>query len=514
MAVGAKAGVFRLIHGAYPSLLERRLAQAYQTSGAWLLLGWATTMGKIVGTCVVLFLLAAGFLIVAAAPDLAALFAALRSAPWPEKLAWAIVVLVPPVLLPAAVWLYDLLRRQRTVVDALELRLDGVRQDVKALAAAQIDADMAMHYLARSDPENAIGAMTQRLSEADRILGVQEKRSDIGALSSRVDALRIRQQELLGRLGPALENRRAVERLFLELDTSQNDIARGLAEITSGDDATALDLRLKDLTEFVGSSRARCDDIDAALKALTSLNGDFAALQRRLAPFAAVNDGVISRLKELGDLRARLAGDIDALQGAPEGTLAERVASFTADTERLDDDVSELGTQFGKLKTLRADIDDLMAKLAGTLDIVVAGANGSASNGIDARIDELSAFVDAMLDDLDKVEDTAAAFSQLKTRLGELQSRLAPLEAQDSGIVSVIGQVQNIRDQLAARIERLEEGDDGDLAARVKTFTDARRELEQRVSAVTEHFSALATMRKDLAGLFDKLNNAAAAPSN
>ena len=40
-----------------------------------------------------------------------------------------------------------------------------------------------------------------------------------------------------------------IERLFLELDTSQNDVERALAEIASGDDATALDLRLRKLTE-------------------------------------------------------------------------------------------------------------------------------------------------------------------------------------------------------------------------------------------------------------------------
>jgi len=51
-----------------------------------------------------------------------------------------------------------------------------------------------------------------------------------------------------------LENRRTIERLFLELDTSQNDVERALAEIASGDDATALDLRLKKLTESSGSA--------------------------------------------------------------------------------------------------------------------------------------------------------------------------------------------------------------------------------------------------------------------
>jgi len=76
-------------------------------------------------------------------------------------------------------------------------------------------------------------------------------------------------------------------------------------------------------------------------------------------------------------------------------------------------------------------------------------------------------------------------------------------------VLSLVAQVQDIRDKLALRIARLEGGEDGDLAERVKTFTDAKRELEERVSVVTDHFSKLATVRKDLAGLFEKLGSAA-----
>jgi hypothetical protein len=36
-----------------------------------------------------------------------------------------------------------------------------------------------------------------------------------------------------------------------------------------------------------------------------------------------------------------------------------------------------------------------------------------------------------------------------------------------------------------------------------------KRELEERVTTVTEQFSKLATIRSDIAGLFDKLSNAA-----
>ena len=110
-------------------------------------------MGKLVGICVVLFMLAVGVSIVTGGPDLAALFAALRAAPLLEKVAWTVIVLVPLVLLPSAVWLCDTLVRQRKAAQALELRLDGVRQGVKELAKSQIDADAAVHHLARTDPE-------------------------------------------------------------------------------------------------------------------------------------------------------------------------------------------------------------------------------------------------------------------------------------------------------------------------------------------------------------------------
>ena len=155
-------------------------------------------MSKFVGICVVVFMLAVGFLIVTGGPDLAALLAALRAQPVLDKVAWAVIVLVPLVLLPSAVWLCDTLVRQRKAAQALELRLDGVRQGVKELAKSQIDAEAAVHHLARTDPEDAIGAVQQRLGEAERITQVQQQRNEIGDLQSRVDAIRGQQQALQG----------------------------------------------------------------------------------------------------------------------------------------------------------------------------------------------------------------------------------------------------------------------------------------------------------------------------
>ena len=126
-------------------------------------------MAKFVGICVVLFVLAVGLVVVNQPQDMAALFEAFRSEPLAQKLAWFLVVLIPLALIPSALWLTDALLRQRRANDALEQRLGGVRQGVRELTKSQVDADASVHHLARTDPEGAIGAVTQRLTDAERV---------------------------------------------------------------------------------------------------------------------------------------------------------------------------------------------------------------------------------------------------------------------------------------------------------------------------------------------------------
>jgi chromosome segregation ATPase len=471
-------------------------------------------MVKFVGICIALFLLAVGIVVVTQGQDLAGLFNGFRAEPPLGKAAWVVIVVVPLVLLPSAVWLCDTLLRQGKAVDALELRLNGVRQDLKEAARSQVDADAAMHHLARTDPEEAISAVQLRLTEAERVAHVQQNRNEIGNLQSRVDAIRAQQQGLQERLAPVLDKRQSIERLFLELDTGQNDIERALAEIASGDDAVALDLRLKKLTEYVGLAHGRCDHIEHASKTIASLQKDYSELDARLAPFVAANDGIARRVKDLSEARDRLAAGIDSSQRTPEGTLAERLRSFSEEKQKLADNVSQLNVQFSKLATLRKDIDELFANLNHALDIFSIAVDKDGKADVDTRVDELSTFIATTNAQFEDIESRMIVFGQLKTKLSELQSRLIPLEADEGGVISLVEQVKNTHDKLVSKIERLEEGDNGDLVGRVKTFAEAKRELEQRVSTVTEQFSKLATIRKDIAGLFEKLSSAVNGSSN
>jgi chromosome segregation ATPase len=464
-------------------------------------------MAKFVGGVVVLFVFAVGFIVVTQAQDIAALFEAFRSEPLTQKLAWFVVVLVPLALIPSALWLCDALIRQRKTADALELRLGGVRGGVRELARSQVDADAAVHHLARTDPEDAIGAVAQRLTEAERSVQIQQSRSEIGDLQSRVDELRAQQQGLRERLVPVLEKRRSIEQIFAELDSRENDIERALAEIASGDDATAIDVRLRSLMEFVQRGRERCDEIEGASKTIASLKEEYTELRTRLAPYAAAKGGVTRRVKELSEVRDRLTADIDSLLQTPQGSLAARVQAFADDKKKLDDGLTNLELQFSRLATLRQDVEALSAGFDRALDMLAASTEGAGD--ADARVEELSDFIKATQAQFDGIERTMVAFGQLKAKLGDLQSRLGPLESKDGGIADLIAQVQDIRDRLVAKIKHLEADENGDLATRVSTFIEAKQDLEKRVATVTEQFSKLAAIRSDIAGLFDKLSNAA-----
>ena len=465
-------------------------------------------MGKFVGVCVVLFVLAAAFVMTAQGPEVAALFAAFSAEPLLHKVAWAVLGLVPLVMLPFAAWLWDRLVRQMQATNAVEQRLDGVRQAVKDANKKQggLDADVAR--LTRSDPEDAINALKRRVSEAERFAEVQRQRNESKDLAARVDEIRAQQEALKARLGPALETRRSIEQLFADLDTRQRDVERALAEIATTEDAVALDIRLKSHADFLRQSNGRCDQIEQASKTIATLNEAGAELAARLVPFMAADDGIVARLRALNESCDELAANIDGLERLPEGALAERVAKLAEDRKRLEDGIADLGVHFGRLAGLRKDVAALFGAFDRALNAIAIADNSHGVAGIDHRIGELTRFVDQTQSQFDDIEGRVVVFTQLRTRLGELQTRLGPLDSQDSGVVKLIEELQDIRDRLIVKIRRIEGGQEGDLAARVKAFAETKRELEERVAGLADQFTKLSTIRKDIAGLFDKLATA------
>ena len=241
---------------------------------------------------------------------------------------------------------------------------------------------------------------------------------------------------------------------------------------------------------------------------MIALKDDYAALESRLVPFTAAEGGVQSRVRELTDVRARLAASVDALQQTPDGPLAERVQKFAGDNKKLEEGITVIGAQFSQLASLRENVVRLFTNLNGALDALSAAKTGEGADGVDARINELKHFIDDTQGRVDDIERRMVVFNQLRTRLAELQTKFVPLESEQSGVVSILGELRLLRDGLIWKIKSIEESDEGDLAERVKRFSEAKRELEERVTMLGEQCFRLAAIRKDIAGLFDKLSSA------
>lgn len=471
-------------------------------------------MGKVVGSFVALLALAVAIVLLTGAHEMAAWFQAFQSQPLLSKVAWTLIVLVPIALALSSIWLSYALMQQRKAAQALEVRLDGVRTGVKGLVKTQVEAEAGVHQLARTDPEDAMAAMQHRLTEAERFAQIQQSRNESADLQSRVDYIRAQQQALQDRLAPTLERRRAIDQAFMQLRGHQNDIDQALAEIASGDDGVVLDVGLKNMTEFVKRSHARCDEVEHASQIIAGLKEDFGELRTRLAPFAAPEGGVISRVRELREAREKLTADIDSLLQLPEGPLAERLEKFGSERRVLDGRLSELNEEFSKLATLRRDVAGFFAAFSRALDTLAITKRGDQPSDVDARTEELTNFIAATQAEIGDIEHRLVTFGQLRAKLGELEARIVPLESDDSGIIRLIEELREGRDKLAAKIRRMEESDEGDLAERVRKFTDSKRELEERVARLNEQFLKLAEIRKDIAGLFDKLSNSVSASAN
>ena len=70
---------------------------------------------------------------------MAAILCRLRRAAVLHKIAWAVIVLVPLVMLPFAVWLWDRLVRQQQVRNALSIVLKACAPTSKRLTKAQTE---------------------------------------------------------------------------------------------------------------------------------------------------------------------------------------------------------------------------------------------------------------------------------------------------------------------------------------------------------------------------------------
>jgi chromosome segregation ATPase len=280
-----------------------------------------------------------------------------------KQIAWMIVVAASLMLLCLALWQSEMLSKQRKVTKTLEHRLRGVGQIVHRLEKGQSDVELAENYLLRTDPEDAISAVDERLGRAEQVVQSQHLRNEAGDLQARMEELRERQEALRAKLGLTIERRQAIEKFLSDLARAQRDIEETLSGTETDRDEDTLEQRIRTLTELVTLTTSRFEAIERWMQTIVRLKGEFDAFQSRLVPLKDSQSGVKALLHRLRHETAQLSATIDALDRDEESTLSVRVKKISETKRELSERVARLLEQFATLDTNYKDINALLAKL-------------------------------------------------------------------------------------------------------------------------------------------------------
>jgi chromosome segregation ATPase len=329
----------------------------------------ATDPSILVGGCIGLIIIGLIFALNLTEFDSLTAVAAFLKLPVWQRLAWLVVALSSLCLIAGTIWQSHQLAVQAKTINASVKRFHGLYEKVDALSLSQQQADQAVQHLVTNGAERVVDGLAQQLTESEQRALTQITHYSAVDLENRIADIRQRQEPLRDRIAALVEKRQALDAVFMDLNHRQYLIERALSEVEKKEHADEVEMRLVRLTEFIKTAQFRFDDIERLGARLTALRGEFGDIEMRLTPLQA-NRGLLENLAtELDALRDRFSTAVDQLERNGDRSLAERVQDFTAAKEELQDRVSRLTEQFGKLQATRNEIDSLLTSLNNSLDM-------------------------------------------------------------------------------------------------------------------------------------------------
>ena len=172
----------------------------------------------------------------------------------------------------------------------------------------------------------------------------------------------------------------------------------------------------------------------------------------------------------------------------------------------------KLSEVIGKRRSIEALVTDLQRSqedIESTLISIEEDKNGRPLVDRLQRIEDFSAGTGPRFDEIERCMEMLL---RVKSEFGALQTRLLPLEDQETGVRTALRSLGKTRELLAASIDRIEREEGIPLAVRVQKVAQARQDLDQQVTHLLEQFSKLDTIHKDIQDLFAKLNLAERTP--
>ena len=164
--------------------------------------------------------------------------------------------------------------------------------------------------------------------------------------------------------------------------------------------------------------------------------------------------------------------------------------------------VARLDDCFNVLGTIRLDFEELRERQARLERSLAEAETDSSGKSLTDRQNTLNEFIMQSRLRLRALQDSFTTLNRFKEELAKSQADLVPLQAPVFGIEALIGEVHTNRDLVIKTLGEIESNGGGSLGPRVEELSTSKREIDERIADVFEHFTKLDSLRKDISGVF------------
>jgi SMC interacting uncharacterized protein involved in chromosome segregation len=425
----------------------------------------------------------------------------------PQRFATSAMAFAALSLAGSAIWQAYRLERQGRDLKSLRARFNGVRQGTVIAHGAQNDFDAAVQNLFDTAPEQTISSLQDKLAGTEQRAALQQGQTEAVDMQARLDDIRARQQALRGVIGEVAEKRRLIEPIFGELRERQRQLERSLTEMETGDSKGNLAERLKDLGHNVSLILARLNIVQESMATLNRFKDELGKSKAELEPLRSPGTGIHALIDELGVSRDQLSKTIDELESSGDNKLGPRVEALSESKTEIVQKVARLDDCYNVLNAIRLDFEELGERQLHLERSLAEVETDSRGRSLVDRQNALNEFVIQSRLRLRTLQDSLATLNQFREELARSQADLVPLQAPVFGIEAVFDEASANRDDLVKTLDEIESSREEKLGSRVEALGTGKREIEERMAQIFDHFTKLDTIRKDIGGIFTTIRN-------
>jgi DNA repair exonuclease SbcCD ATPase subunit len=440
--------------------------------------------------------------------DLGRLWAHFFELPQGQRWAAGFIVVMAIALIGTSIFLSRRMSRQDESLRVLRARLKGARDDMVVAHGLQNHFDGVVQHLVDSTPQEAIAALQQRLVETEQKVALQQSQNEATDIEEQLDDIRRRQQILRETVGEVAEKRRVTEPVFAEIKDRQRQLERSLAKLEVDDNKHNLADRLQEIGGEVLAIQKRLTVLQESLVTLNRHKEDLDKTNAELGPLQAQGAGIYAVIDELRPAYQQLTRKIDEFEVRDGETISNYVEALSRSKMEIEQKVARLDDCFNILETLSLDFGELKQRQAHLERSIAEVETDSSGKSLVERQNALNEFVLAARLRLSTLESSFTTLNRFKQELTKAQADLTPLQAPEFGIESMIAEVHAIREVVLKTLTEIERNGDNSLESRLTQLSISKREIDQRLGQVFEHFASLDTIRKDIGGIFMAIRGA------